>query len=266
MTRRDFSINDVHLALDGELAADDRAEFERWLDAHPDMKAVSARFERDRTALAAALAPVVQEPVPTRLTHLASGKARPRRLPSLLRNVAAAVVIFVAGGVAGYFAATLGPFAGKQAADQFAEKAIDAYVVYAADPAHAVEVGASDQHYLEGWLSKRTGLKLVVPDLSAEGFELLGGRILPVGKNAAALLVYRDKAGNQLSIYMTGDGETKAKGIYEPADGGPTAIYWLDDDYGCAIVGSMPREQLREVARKAWRQMVESGVTGKGTS
>lgn len=257
MTRRDFSINDVHLALDGELAADDRAEFLRWLDAHPEMKALSARFERDRATLAEALAPVLDEPVPTRLIDLASGKTRPRRFWPMLRNTAAAAVIFVAGGVAGYLVASTGVLEGDAAGDQLAEQAIDAYVVYAASQPHAVEVGA-DRPYLEGWLSKRIGLNLVVPDLSAEGFELLGGRILPAGQHAAALLVYQDKAGNQLSIYVTGDGAAKAKGTYSSGEDGPTAIYWLDEGYGCAIVGSLPQNELTDVARTAWRQMVDA--------
>ena len=58
MSGRDFSLNDIHLALDGELSADDRADFEHWLDAHPDMKALRVRYERDRETLAAALAGV----------------------------------------------------------------------------------------------------------------------------------------------------------------------------------------------------------------
>ena len=93
--------------------------------------------------------------------------------------------------------------------------------------------------------------------MAAEGFALLGGRILPAGHNVAALLVYKDEAGNQLSIYVTGAGETKAKGTYTAEEGGPTAIYWLDPRYGCAIVGAMPQERLADVARIAWRQMVD---------
>ena len=56
MSRRDFTLNDIHLALDGELPADDRADFEHWLDAHADMKALKGRYERDRAVLLAALA------------------------------------------------------------------------------------------------------------------------------------------------------------------------------------------------------------------
>ena len=99
-----------------------------------------------------------------------------------------------------------------EAGDQFAENAIVAYVTYAADQPHAVEVGGDDKHYLDSWLSKRIGMKLVAPDLAAEGFTLLGGRILPAGHDVAALLVYKDAASNQLSIYVTGAGTGQGEG------------------------------------------------------
>ena len=41
MIARDFNERDIHLALDGELPEDDRAAYEAWLSAHPDMKARS---------------------------------------------------------------------------------------------------------------------------------------------------------------------------------------------------------------------------------
>jgi anti-sigma factor RsiW len=258
MSRRDFSLNDIHLALDGELSADDRADFELWLDAHPDMKALSTRFERDRAALAAGLAPILDEPVPARLTTTAQGEAKPRRSwNALFRSAAAAAVLLAVGGAGGYFVAVKGS---AGAGDQFAENAVIAYATYAADQAHAVEVGGDDKYYLDSWLSKRIGIKLVAPDLAAEGFTLLGGRILPAGHDVAALLVYKDAASNQLSIYVTGAGETKAKGTYTAEEGSPTAIYWLDLRYGCAIVGSLPPDRLAAVARSAWNQMKESAA------
>ena len=66
MPGREFTMTDIHLALDGELSGEDRADFERWLEAHPEMKALSARFERDRAILANALAPILDEPIPAR--------------------------------------------------------------------------------------------------------------------------------------------------------------------------------------------------------
>lgn len=261
MTRHDFNMNDIHLALDGELASDEREDFEHWLDAHPDMKALSERFAADRATLAGALASVLDEPVPAHLSTLVAGGAKPiRSRIVMLRNAAAAVLLFVTGGVAGYLVAGSGLFANDRSVEQLTENAVGAYVTYTAALPHAVEVGADDQPYLEDWLSKRTALKVIAPDLSASGFELLGGRILPAAQNIAALLVYRDKAGNQISIYFVGEGGENLRGTYTPEQGGPTAVYWLNKGFGCAVVGSLPQDQLSEVARNAWRQMVEAGV------
>ncbi len=263
MTRREFNMNDIHLALDGELAADEREEFARWLGAHPDMKAMSDRFAADGAILKDALAPVLDEPVPPRIAKLATGEAKPARSPAyFLRNAAAAAAIFVIGCMGGYFAANSTLLTEDPSVEQLTEDAIGAYVTYAVNLPHPVDVTGEDRAYLEGWLSKRTGLKVIAPDLTASGFDLLGGRILPSGDNVAGLLVYKDKAGNQLSIYLVGEGEQKAKGTYTAEEGGPTAIYWLIKGFGCAIVGSLPQGQLTEVARNAWRQMIEAGVVG----
>lgn len=161
------------------------------------------------------------------------------------------------GAVGGHLVATGGLRMEVRGDDELAENAIAAHVTYAADQAHAVEVGASDKRYLESWLSERIGLKLVAPDLTAEGFDLLGGRVTPAGQSTAALLVYKDQTGNQISVYVMAEGEAMRKGTYTPAVGGPTAVYWLDKGYGCAIVGSLPQERLAKVARSAWQQLVE---------
>lgn len=75
------------------------------------------------------------------------------------------------GGVGGYVAG-IGHFGLEDPAkDQLAEQAIAAHVIYAAEKRHAVEVPASDKDHLQTWLSNRVGLKLVAPDLAAEGFQ-----------------------------------------------------------------------------------------------
>lgn len=260
MTRRDFIERDIHLALDGELPEDERAAYAAWLEANPEMKARAARYAADMALIRGAVGGIVDEPVPEALSGIVTGErpASPPARAAWWRNLAAAVMLVALGGTAGYLLGLAGADAPSLAKeeDRLADHAIGAYVTYAVDQSHAVEVDGGDRDYLQRWLSKRTGLKLVVPDLAEQGFELVGGRLLSTdGAATAALLVYKDKTDNQVSIYMTAEAKAKAKGTYETAAGGPTAIYWLDDGFGCAIVSAVSKDRLDAVAGNAWRQI-----------
>lgn len=258
MIRRDFSERDIHMALDGELPSDERAAYEAWLDANPEMKAKSARFTADRTALQAAFAGVLDEPVPARLRKVVLGEAPVKVAVPRTRwwLAAAAAVLVVAGGLGGYLAGIAGIGQENPAEDRLAEQAIAAHVVFAAEKRHAVEVPASDKDHLETWLSNRVGLKLVAPDLTANGFQLVGGRLLPAGESKAAMLLYEDDKGQRISLFVTAQSAENAKGTYASAQDGPRAVYWLDKGYGCAVVGSLPREQLAIVAKSAYGQLL----------
>ena len=256
MSRRDFTERDIHMALDGELPQEERADYEAWLDGNPEMKARNVRFEADRTQLRDTFAGVLEERPPDRLTKLVTGEAgrAPAGAPRW-RMAAAAALLLVLGAGGGYLAGG-GLGLEAQAEDELAEGAIAAHTIYAAERRHAVEVGADDKDHLLGWLSKRLGLTLIAPDLTAEGFELVGGRLLPAGQKTAALLLYEDANGNRISVYVTPEGTEKAKGIYKDEAGEASAIYWLDKGWGCAVVGTLPREQLLDVGRKAYRQLL----------
>jgi anti-sigma factor RsiW len=258
MTGRDFSERDIHMALDGELPAEDRMAFDLWLLANPEMAARSARYAADSETLRTAFAGVLHESIPPRPTKTLLGEAGSRRqaLRSRWWLAAAAAVLLAVGGVAGYFTGAGGVGAEDQVQDQLAEEAIAAHVIYAAEKRHAVEVPASDKDHMETWLSNRVGLKLVTPDLAPEGFHLVGGRLLPAGSHKAAMLLYEDDAGNRLSMFITAEVAAKGKGTYAEAADGPHAVYWLDKGYGCAIVGTLPSGQLSAVATSAYKQLI----------
>src|SRR5690606_24912910 len=74
MSGRDFTERDIHMALDGELPGEDRAGYEAWLAANPDMQARRTRYAGDADALRSAFAGVLDEPVPARLTRAALGE------------------------------------------------------------------------------------------------------------------------------------------------------------------------------------------------
>lgn len=259
MIRRDFSERDIHMALDGELPGEERMAYDAWLEANPEMRARSARYIADRAALRAALASVMDEPLPARLKQAVLGEAAANRpgLRSRWWLSAAAAAVLMVGGFGGYVAGVDGIGREGGADDQLAEQAIAAHVIYAAEKRHAVEVPASDKDHLQTWLSNRIGLKLVAPDLAAEGFELVGGRLLPAGdEGKAAMLLYEDAKGERISLFVTAESSQTTKGTYTAEADGPEAVYWLDKGYACAVVGSLPPERLSEVAKTAYDQLL----------
>jgi anti-sigma factor RsiW len=257
MSQRDFTEREIHMALDGELPEEERSDFQSWLDANPEMKARSLRFEADRARLRNTFAGILTERVPDGMTRLVTGEAKKLSTGAPRWRMAAAAAILLALGAGGGYVAGVGRLGLEaQAEDRLSEDAIAAHMIYAAEQRHAVEVGANDKDHLLSWLSKRLGLTLVAPDLSAAGFELVGGRLLPAGQKTAALLLYEDAKGNRISIYVTAEGEQKAKGIYKDENADASAVYWLDKGWGCAVVGTLPQQELLDVGRKAYRQLL----------
>jgi anti-sigma factor RsiW len=262
MNARSFTDRDIHLALDGELPEDERAAYQMWLEANPDMKAKSLRFAADNAALRNLFAGVLEEPVPSRLVTAVNGDGPKRKQAPQWWRMAAAAALLIAGGLGGYFAGASGLGLGSGDDDRMAELAIAAHQTFAADKNRPVEVDGSDQAYLTGWLSKRTGLTLVAPDLTKNGFTLLGGRLVPANGSTAALMLYADAEGNRISVYVVAEGTERSKGTYTLASGGPEAVYWQDEGYGCAIVGTLPPEQMGVVAKDAYKQLLAgAGLT-----
>jgi anti-sigma factor RsiW len=255
MTTRGFSERDIHLALDGELPPDDRVGFDRWLDAHPDMQALAQRFGDNREQLKAGLDPILDEPVPERLSRMVEASNTGSARGSHLWRYAAAAALFALGGLAGYFAAPQ-LSSNTPALVQMADSAIDAHNIYSNEKLHVVEVGADQRDHLQGWLSKRVGVKLVAPDLKNQGFELIGGRLLPSGRKTAAQFMYQDATGNRVSLYVTRD-ETGADTGYRVLEwNGSRAIYWLDGGYGCAVAGAAPEKLLSAIADATYSQLL----------
>ncbi len=256
MTVRPFTDHDIHLALDGELPAEEREEFEAWLDQNPDKNALRDRYAIDRERLRAALAGVVDEKLPERLARFGTARPSPQRAWSW-RRVAAGIVLFVAGGGLGYLAGAYAPPQGRAGAAQIAERAIEAHVIYSAEKLHVVEVGADQKDHLVGWLSKRVGTTLVAPDFSASGYELIGGRLLPADSRAAAMFIYQDAGGARISLYVVRDSGAPDTGFKLREELGACALYWLDGGYGYAVTATnMSGETLRSLAGSAYQQLL----------
>jgi anti-sigma factor RsiW len=125
---------------------------------------------------------------------------------------------------------------------------------------HPVEVDASQQQHLVQWLSKRLNRPLKVPVLSATGYDLVGGRLLPGDGGARAQFMYQNAAGERVTLYIGAVEGAKQKGMEETAfryarEGSIDTFYWVDQGFGYALSGKLPRQALLQMAEAVYKQL-----------
>ncbi|AXC50602.1 anti-sigma factor [Paracoccus suum] len=223
-------------------------------------RATLAEWQRQDAALAALYQAVAREPVPTRLTDVirraeAEDVTRTGGRPWTSRWQIAATVAALALGVgAGWFARDLA--ASRPAAHTLASDAMRAYDTYVVEVAHPVEVAASDADHLNTWMSKRLGHQMRPPDFAAVGFTLMGGRIVPSEKGPAALYMYDNAAGQRITLYVAPQGASTTTAFQFAQEGPTQGFYWMDRDLSYAVVGTVPRSDLRRIALAAYEQLI----------
>ena len=248
---------------DGQLDAADRPAVEAHLEANPEIAAEVLLWQRQSNALRSLFAPAGSEPVPARLrAHRIAAATGSRRMRSW-RWAAAAVVLVGLGLGGGWFARPLLNGAQPASASLIAD-AVNAHTVFVAENRHAVEVPATDQDHLVTWLSNRLSTPLDTPDLTAEGFTLVGGRLLPGEPNAggrAAQLMYENAAKDRVTVYVTAALPDRAPAYQFANAGGAEAFYWANARITCTVVGTLPEAQMKTVSQAVYRQMTEGDVT-----
>jgi len=193
---------------------------------------------------------VLTEPIPARM-YL--------RRPLWLDYARAAVILAVgiAIGLAIPYLRPASPSAASAASTMaLPARAARAHLVYSPEVRHPVEVDAKDQEHLVKWLSKRLGLPLKIPMLASEGFELLGGRLLPGTDGPVAQFMYQDGSGKRLTIYVTRRHKGDNLTAFRFAQEGPVSVfYWIDRDCGYALSGEIDKPVLARVAAAVYQQL-----------
>lgn len=269
--RTPVSEADLHAYADGHLQGPRRAEVEAFLAADSDAARKVEAWRKQAAALHAALDGVLNEAVPMaalpRQLHDHRGRAVAWR-PTWPLALAASLSALMIGGAGGWFAHErfdLDAFAAPPM-ERFAREALASHVVFAPEVRHAVEVPATDEAHLIAWLSKRLGAPLQVPDLRAQGFRLIGGRLGASEGGPMAILMYESDDGTRLSLQLRrmaqGTPDTAFRLERMPssnparsATGRSTmAFYWVDRDMGFALAGPLERERLLALAQTVYQQ------------
>lgn len=268
----------LHAWLDGELPPQRHAEVEAWLQANPEDAARVRLWAADRDVLRLQFDAMLTEPVPTRLRELVAGSnARVATAPWM--RWAAAVALFALGGVVGAgvmwrnqsVSTSAALAAAPLATGGWVQRAAVAHSVYVPEVRHPVEVRAQEEH-LSRWLTKRLDVPVKLFDLRAQGFELVGGRLLPDATGPSAQLMYEaitnpDAASGvvasrptRVTVYLRKPDESTAAEFRYEQRGELGMFYWVEGTSehgkacGYALVGALPRAQLLALAEAIYKQ------------
>jgi anti-sigma factor RsiW len=246
---------ELHALADGLLTAEERADAEARLAAYPEDASKVTEWRDQNAQIRAAFAPYAA----ARAADADLIKPKGRRSfwgPSIAKKMAG-VAVFAIGIAIGHY----GPRSADDLAPQIAsaealpQQAQEAYLIYASEVRHPVEVFADEEAHLASWLGKRLEVEnLKIPQLANLGFRLVGGRLLPVDGKAGALFMYEDQSGQRLTVMVGRDDSNRATAFRSVSAEGLDTFYWIDGALGYAVTGEISRELLQKVAAECYQQ------------
>ena len=148
---------------------------------------------------------------------------------------------------------------------QFVRQAALAYAVYQPEQRHPVEVAADQQEHLVQWLSKRLAHPLTVPRLQAQGFDLIGGRLLPGDDGARAQFMYQNAQGQRITLYLGALEGAPLEAFRFDQQGPVASFYWVERGFGYALTGELPRPALQALATAVYEQLQRGPAQPAGT-
>ena len=143
-----------------------------------------------------------------------------------------------------------------------AQRAAVAHAIYAPEVRHPVEVRADEKAHLTAWLSKRLQADVRPPTLDAEGFALLGGRLLPGEALSpgmplpAAQFMYENASGRRITLYVrNAEEEERLLPPRYARVGGVGVFRWVEGRLACGLAsGDIGQSELRRLFESAQRQ------------
>lgn len=272
----------IQALIDDRLSPADADAVWQALARVPGLAQAIRAQQADRLALQSLHADVLDEPPPAVLqAPLERAVRRQQRWYDASRWVGMAAAVLLTFGAGWWSRGLQLPGSGPDLAlldrapgRQFAVQASMAHAVFAPEIKHPVEVDASQQQHLVQWLSKRLGRPLKVPDLQAQGYALVGGRLLPGDTGARAQFMYQDAQAHRLTLYLgaltptpapagpTSSTAPQSTMVASPLAGfsfnqeGPVpSFYWVEGDFGYALQADLPRQALLDLALAVYKQL-----------
>ena len=276
---------DVIAYLDGELDDARVHDVERSLAADPVVAAQTDTWRRQNDMVRAAFGRIAVEPLPTALSGQRRDHGRPvagplppgpapirltvadrsrvqrLRRQRQTRTIAATVMAFVSGGVVAVTASSListapqllvqtvplTPPGFPDSARRMALRALETHATFIGRHAPPPDITAADRAKLADLLVDVLHVDADAPDLTREGFKLVGARLTPGEQGPASWVLYQDDSGDRVSLFLTRLVAAESTPRYEE-DFRSGTIFWTAAGYGVAVTGPRDRDRLSRIA------------------
>jgi anti-sigma factor RsiW len=239
----------MHAALDGELDAAGEIAFERALAEDP---ALAKEFLRQKALHRALREKFAGETAPAALRARIEALGRPARAFSRRDAFSLAASLALGVGIGGG-AMFLG--LGERREPGLADALVAGHrrALLAASP---VDIASNDRHNVRPWFDAHIAVSPPTPDLAAQGFPLVGGRVDVIQGAPAPTLVYRYKE-HYISLTALPAASAAIPGA-TPA--GYHIVVWRGEGFNYWAISDADQPQLENFAR-AFKAAVDSAPT-----
>jgi anti-sigma factor RsiW len=243
---RDNDEFQLNAYCDGELDPVSANEFERRLASDARLK---ARYDR-LTSLRQAVRSIPQPDVPASLqeriqkrldAELPANVTILRRRNWSLQSLASLAAAALFGAVvSGSVMMTIAQYDQRE---NVASQIVAGHIRGLLAP-QAFDIASSDRHAVKPWFTARLPESPQVPDLAAQGFTLLGGRVDVIGHDPVATIVYRHAAH---TVSLT----TLRSGLSVPDQtiAGYNVRSWSDGNFTYVAISDLPAADLASFER-----------------
>jgi anti-sigma factor RsiW len=114
----------------------------------------------------------------------------------------------------------------------------------ALQPGHLFDVESSDRHTVKPWFQGKTDFSPPVPDLTNDGFTLVGGRFEVILQQPAAAIVYKRRQ-HVISLYVSPSHAGDVKPTLQNL-GGYHLLHWSHDALSYWAVSDVASNDLRD--------------------
>ncbi|MCC9625534.1 hypothetical protein LPB41_28000 [Thalassospira sp. MA62] len=276
---------DLLAYADGSLKNDPlrMAEVEHYLQDNPDANARVAAFRAQDAEIRRLYDPVLDEPIPERLRAALDPVSR-QWLPGLMRGAVAATVLVVTG-MSGWYVGKMSTDQPIWQRDSVVLSTISNYqdglgasslgaaqnmgISSAALQASGVNgsanasgnTGAAKDLSSTSWLSEHVALQMRLPDLSQQGFKMVGNQTIETDNGNAVRVRYSNGNGQNIVLMLHPRWRSGASDIEIEQQQGISVASWADGPLAYGLASDGGTQVVFDLARRIRAAMREPQTT-----